>query len=122
MARRSGLVEAEGSLNPGTRGMVASSPDEAVAGQHCQMTWRTASKTGRCNDSEPVYESPSRAVHQLKPDGYGLGSGAYPRGGAWRTPQSIDVVDLEVTVKACGVGVTKPQGHSWTPNLSNGSR
>ncbi len=35
--RRSGRVEAEGSLNPGTRGRVASSPDKAGTGQHRQM-------------------------------------------------------------------------------------
>ncbi len=28
----------------------------------------------------------------------------------------------EATVKACGVAVAKPQGHSWAPNLLNGSR
>jgi len=28
----------------------------------------------------------------------------------------------EATVNVCGVAVAKPQGHSWAPNLSKGSR
>ena len=28
----------------------------------------------------------------------------------------------EATVNACGVAVAMPQGHSWTPPLSNGSK
>ena len=28
----------------------------------------------------------------------------------------------EATLKVCGVGVARPQGHSWAPNSSNGSR
>ena len=54
MARRSGPTEAEGSPTLGMRGKAASSPDKAGAGQHCQMIWRLASETGRCNDSESV--------------------------------------------------------------------
>jgi hypothetical protein len=65
-ARRSEPIEAEGSLIPRTRRRVASSPDKAGAGQHCQMTWRPASKTGRCNDSESAYERLSRENHQLQ--------------------------------------------------------
>ena len=34
---------------------------------------------------------------------------------------SVDVTDREATPKVCGVGVAKPQGHSWAPPLSNGS-
>lgn len=93
LARRSGLTEAEGSLIPGTRGKVASSPDKAGAGQHCQMIWRPASETGRCNDSESVYESLSRANHQLQSDGYGLGCGAYSRGYVRGTRWSVYVAE-----------------------------
>ena len=100
---------------------VASSPDKAGAGQHCQMIWCPASKTGRCNDSEPAYERLSRANHQLKTDGYGLGCGAYLHE-VWRTPWLVYVADREATVKACGVAVAKPQGHSWAPHPLNGSR
>ena len=28
----------------------------------------------------------------------------------------------EATLKGCGVGVARPQGHSWAPNSSSGSR
>ena len=42
-------------------------------------------------------------------DGYGLGCGAC-RHNVWRTPWSVDVVDREATVNACGVAVAKPQG------------
>jgi hypothetical protein len=31
-------------------------------------------------------------------------------------------LNREATVKVCGVAVAKPQGHSWAPNLSSGSR
>ena len=32
------------------------------------------------------------------------------------------LADPEVTVNACGVAVTMPQGHSWAPHLSNGEQ
>jgi hypothetical protein len=56
-----------------------------------------------------------------KPDGYGLGCGAYLHE-VRRTPWSVDIADREATVKACGVAVAKPQGHSWAPHPLNGSR
>lgn len=34
--------------------------------------------------------------------------------------RSVDVADREATLKACGVGVARPQGHSWAPHPSNG--
>jgi hypothetical protein len=33
----------------------------------------------------------------------------------------VDVAGWEATPNVCGVGVAKPQGHSWAPRLSNGS-
>ncbi|MGH2843413.1 MAG: hypothetical protein ACRDKL_07495 [Solirubrobacteraceae bacterium] len=39
-----------------------------------------------------------------------------------RTPGSVSVVGWEATVKICGVVVARLQGHSWSPNPSNGSR
>jgi len=36
--------------------------------------------------------------------------------------RSVNVAYQEATVKACGVAVAKPQGHSWVPNSWNGSR
>lgn len=38
------------------------------------------------------------------------------------TSVSINVVDQEATVKACGVAVAKLQGHSWAPHLTNGGK
>ena len=99
---------------------MVSSPDKAGTGQHHQMASGPASEMGRCNDSEPAYESLSRENHQLEPDGYGLGCGAHPR--ERETPGSVDVADREATVKVCGVVVARPQGHSWAPNLTNGLR
>ena len=37
------------------------------------------------------------------------------------TPKSVFYADQEVTMNACGVVVTRPQGHSWTPILSTGT-
>ena len=36
------------------------------------------------------------------------------------TPTRTDVGGREVIVKACGVAMTKLQGHSWAPHLVNG--
>jgi len=61
-----------------------------------------------------------------KPGGSGLGCGAHLRSqqllSAEETPRLGDVASREATVKACGVAVAKPQGHSWAPPPSNGSR
>jgi hypothetical protein len=97
---------------------VASSPDEAGAGQHRQMASCPASKTGRCNDSEPAYERLSRRDHQLEPDGSRLGCGAHLH--EQETSWPVNVAGWEAMVKVCGVAVAKPQGHSWAPTLSNG--
>ena len=37
------------------------------------------------------------------------------------TPTSAIHADYEVTTKACGVVVTRPQGQSWAPILSTGT-
>jgi hypothetical protein len=41
---------------------------------------------------------------------------------ARRTPRPDSVVGREATRKACGVLVARLQGHSWSPNPTNGSR
>ena len=62
-------------------------------------------------------------IHQLEPDGSGLGSSAHLHGDAvGGTPWSVSVADREVTAKVCGVAVAMLQGHSWVPTLSNSSR
>jgi hypothetical protein len=40
----------------------------------------------------------------------------------WGTLWPVDVAGREATPNACGVGVAKPQGHSWAPRPSNGPR
>ena len=58
-ARRSGCVEAEGSLIPGTGVRAGSSPDNDGTCQHCQMARvRLARRKGV--REEPAAESPSR--------------------------------------------------------------
>jgi hypothetical protein len=104
----------------GTRETVASSPDNAGTGQHRQMVWvRQARQEGV--RKEPASNAP-QATHQLQPDGSGLGCGAHRQGNALPgTPTPVDVAGREATVKACGVTVARPQGHSWAPTLSNGA-
>jgi len=67
----------------------------------------------------------SQGIHQLEPDGSGLGSDAHPhdvdvvvRG----TPGLVRLAGREATVKACGVTVAMLQGQSWAPTPSNGLR
>jgi len=60
---------------------------------------------------------------QLEPDRSGLCSNAHPfivdgRG----TSGSVDVAGREVMVNACGVAMTRLQGHSWTPTPLKGSK
>ncbi len=118
LVRRSGLVEVDRSLIPGTWVRVASSGDKAGTRQHCQMVSGPANETGRCNDSESAYERLSRASHQLESDRSGLGCSAYPceRG----TPGLVSVADREAMVKVYGVAVAMLQGQSWAPHPSNG--
>lgn len=66
----------------------------------------------------------SQETQQLEPGGSGLHSNAHLHdnvvvgGTLW----SGHVADREATSKACGVGVARLQGHSWTPTPSNGWR
>jgi len=58
---------------------------------------------------------------QLKPGGYGLDCGAYlsvVAGG--ELLGRFGDAGREATVKACGVAVAMPQGHSWAPNSTSG--
>ena len=111
--------EAGGSLTRET-GEGGSSPDNAGTGQHRQMA-RVRQARRKGVREEPASERLSREYHQLEPDGSGLGSGAHPAR-ARGTPQPVDVAGREATVNACGVAVAMPQGHSWAPTPSNGSR
>ena len=61
-------------------------------------------------------------IQQLESDRSGLRRNAHPaifdgRG----TSRSVDVAGREVMVNACGVAMTRLQGHSWAPTPSKGS-
>ncbi len=62
--------------------------------------------------------------HQLKPGGYGLGSGAHPvfHDGRGNSCPGLQGLGWEVTVKACGATVTMPQGQSRVPNPLTGQQ
>jgi len=120
--RRSGPVEAEGSLIRETPGRVASSPDNAGTHQHCQMVWvRQARQDGVTTVNQRMNASQEWTTSSNLTD---LGWAAVRTstmlvgGTLW----PVDVAGWEATPNACGVGVAKPQGQSWAPRLSNGSQ
>ena len=97
---------------------VGSSPDNAGTAWYYQ-TGRVRLARREGVREEPAAERLSREKHQLQPGGCGLGNDAQPP--QWRgTRGPVDVAGSEVTVKVCGVAVTRSQGHSWAPHPSNG--
>ena len=98
-----------------------SSPDNAGADQYYRMgRVRQARQEGV--REEPVLKA-SQVSRQLKFGGYGLACGAHRplitgRELGWR----LRSLAFEATVKACGVAVAIPQGHSWAPNLPIGNQ
>ena len=99
---------------------MASSPDNAGTGQHCQMVWVRQARQDGVRE-KPVLNAPQSSL-QLEPDGSGLVSDAHPPRLWWGTLEPILVVGAEATMNACGVVVAMSQGHSWAPPLSNGSQ
>jgi hypothetical protein len=61
-------------------------------------------------------------AHQLEPGGSGLGGGACPSLATGNSPVVFMSSAGEATPKVCGVGVAMPQGHSWTPPPTSGSK
>jgi hypothetical protein len=122
VARRSESREAGGSLpRRDGRVWVASSPDNDGTGQHCQMVRvRQARREG-------VREKPAVERSSRNPPARNL---ADPGWAAARTrimvvrgtSGPVSVVGREATRKACGVLVARLQGHSWSPNPTNGFR
>jgi hypothetical protein len=98
----------------------ASSPDKAGAGQNCQMVWvRRARREGVTAVNQRMNASKDRTTSWNLTDGWAaVRTRILVRG----TPGPVDVAGREATRKACGVLVAKPQGQSWAPNPSNGSR
>ena len=61
-------------------------------------------------------------IQQLESDGSGLRRNAHPAVCDGRgTSGSVDVAGREVMVGACGVVMTRLQGHGWAPTSSTGS-
>ena len=63
-----------------------------------------------------------QSSRQLEPGRSGLDSDAHPPVVGGELFGRLRVVGPEATLNACGVGVAMSQGHSWTPDLSNGSQ
>ncbi len=111
--------EAEGSLAGG----------DALAGRKAALTTTGRSSTARWAGSGKrdgkVYV---RNQRQKAPQEQTTSSNLADLGwAAVRTCKScrellgpVDVAGREATPKVCGVGVAKPQGHSWAPPPSNG--
>jgi len=120
LARRSGLKEAEGNPNPGTR--VRLKAALTTTGRTSTVRWSGSGKQDRkAYVRNQRYKAP-KVAHQLQSDGYGLESSACPCFDVRITPWSVRNVDREATVKVCGVAVAMLQEHSWVPTLSSGWR
>ncbi len=100
---------------------MASSPDNAGTCQHCQMVRvRQARQEGVTTVNQRMNASQEQTTSSNLTDlGWAAARTSTIVGG---TPWPVDVAGREATPNACGVGVAKPQGHSWAPHLSNGSR
>jgi hypothetical protein len=97
---------------------MASSPDNAEAGQHCQMIGRSASKAGRCTKGTS-FITPLKS----KTTSFNLADMGWVAVHAGEASDSVvvDVDGAEATRKVCGVLVAMPLGHNWAPRLPNGS-
>ena len=120
LARRSGLNEAEGNPNPGTR--VRLKAALTTTGRTSTVRWSGSGKQDRkAYVRNQRYKAP-KFIHQLQSDRYGLGGSAHPCFSVRRTLWPVRSVGQEVTANVCGVAVTMLQEHSWVPTLSSGLR
>ena len=104
----------------GTRARAASSLDNAGTCQHRQMVRvRQARREGVTRLNQCSKASQAKTTSS-KPDGSGLGRSAHPHQSG-ELLRAVNVAAPEATPKVCGVGVARLQGHSWTPNPTNGS-
>jgi hypothetical protein len=116
--RRSGPVEAGGSLIWGTPGKVASGPDNDGTDWYCQ--------TVRVRQARP--EGVTKVNQWLKSRKRGAGSNLVDRGrcavrdlhpvGMGSTPKPVNCAGGEATVTICGVSVARLPGQSWVPTWS----
>ncbi len=119
--RRSGHVEAEGSLNLGNGGFGWEAA-LTTTGRISTARWYGSGKQDRKGvREEPATESSSRqpADQNLADQGR---AATHTRTAivVGVTLWSVEVADWEAMVKDCGVAVAMLQGHSWAPTLSNG--
>ena len=121
-ARRSGPVEAEGSLSRGTPGKAEAAL--TTTGRASTARWCGSGKRdGKVYARNQRRKVPQAKTTSSKPDRSGLGSNAHPTGTTgWRTPWLGDVAGREAMVKDCGVAMARLQGHSWPPTPLKGSR
>ena len=106
---------------------VDSSPDKAGTGQHCQMVWvRQARRKGVTKVNQRLNASQEKTTSSNLADVGWVATRT-------RTTTTLsllcrgtlglgDVAGREATLKACGVGVARLQGHSWASTPSKGSR
>ncbi len=111
---------AEGSLIPGVRVRVGSSPDNGETDRHHRtVRARLARRKGATKVNQ--WLNPLKRVRRLQPGGYGPDCNA--RRPPWlraATPKPSLAVGGEATRNVCGVLVAMLQGHSWAPTPSSG--
>ena len=120
MGRRSGLIEAGGSLSLGTQGK---------AGAALTTTGRagTARRPGSGKQGGKAYECRNQWSNPLKSrTGSNLVDmgrvAVHVRVEARMTPLSMNRVGTEAMEKVCGVPMAMLQGKSWAPHPSNGQQ
>ena len=105
---------------------VDSSPDNDGTGQYCQMVWvRQARRKGVTKVNQRLNAPQEKTTSSNLADVGWVATRTRTttlsllcRG----TLGSGDVAGREATLKACGVGVARLQGHSWASTPSKGSR
>ena len=110
--------EAGGSLIPGTRVRVGSSPDNDGTGRHRQTARVRQARRERVRMQEPVVEPP-QATNRLEPGGYGPGR-QQARVGVCPTRVSVFGVEAggaEAAGKVCGVPAARLPGEKLGASL-----
>jgi hypothetical protein len=121
-ARRSGCVEAEGSLIRGTPGRVEAAL--TTTERASTVRWSGSGKQdGKAYVRNQRLNAPQDETtsSNLTDQGWVAARTRPPLVGRG-TLRLVDVAGREATVNACGVVVAKLQGHSWAPTPSKGSR
>ena len=121
-ARRSGPVEAEGSLTRGTPAKVEAAL--TTTGRASTVRWRGPGK----RDGKVYARNQRQKAPQAKTTSSNLADRGWVATRTWLasagrgTLRPVDIAGREATVKNCGVTVARLQGHSWAPTPLKGSR